>query len=367
MQGRCPDRRGSAGLAALVAIALLVLFAVPAPSSGAAGTVGEVRGAVNVSNDTPFIQHVVVVVLENELLSQVYAHGPYERYLADVYGNATSMYAACHPSAPNYLAMVAGVVNQCGSDTWHNYTNKTIFSEFDRSGLTWGSYAENLPAKACSNPGGVTAGLFATRHVPALWFTSVNTNQTYCRSHVVGANVFNSSVAAGTLRNFSFYTPNLCDDGHDGCGLNTTNGQLTRQADSWLKNWLTPMLNHTGRFSGSKEQAMINHTAFLISWDEGNSGLIGGFPVAGVTSGDNLQWCGQHGATGDAVCGGHIFLSIVSPFSLDRTMTANDSTYGWDHTVEWLFHIAPLGNPGGFDNLKGFPAMSALFNFTANT
>ena len=367
MRRQGPRRMRPASVAVLGAVAVALLFLLPVPGSGRPGATGSLQSATNASDDTPFIQHIVVVVLENELISQVYGHGPYERYLANVYGNATSMFAACHPSAPNYLAMLSGVVNQCGSDSWHNYTNKTILSELDANGFTWGSYAENLPGKACSNPGGVTSGLFATRHVPALWFSSVLTNQSYCRAHVQGANVFNNSVAAGNLRNFSFYTPNLCNDGHDGCGTNTTNGQLTSQADAWLRGWLGPMLNHTGRFATAKEQAMINHTAFLVTWDEGNAGTNVGFGVSTIGSGDNYKWCSQNGASGDAVCGGHIFTALVSPYSLDRTLVANDSTYGLPHTVEWLFHLGPLGNPGGYDSLKAFPAMHALFNFTSNT
>lgn len=353
--------------AAVAAIVIAVLFVLPTPGSATLGSAGApgVTGAA--SNDTPYIQHVVVVVLENELLSEVYAHGPYERYLAEAYGNASSMYAACHPSAPNYLAIVSAVVNQCGSDSWHNYTNNTIFHELDHAGLSWGSYAENLPAKACSNPGGVTNGLFATRHVPALWSASVLSNQSNCKAHVLGSDVFNASVAAGTLRNFSFYTPNLCDDGHDGCGANTTNAQLTHQADSWLGNWLSQILNHTGRDSSAKERAMVNHTAFLVTWDEANAGNNQGFGLSTLHSGDNYRWCRQNGATGDAVCGGRVYTALVSRYSIDRTMFANDSTYGLTRTIEWLLHLAPLGNPGGYDNYPGFPAMSGLFNFTANT
>ncbi|MFI5414112.1 MAG: alkaline phosphatase family protein [Candidatus Lutacidiplasmatales archaeon] len=360
-------RLGATGVAALSAVAVALLFLVPGAVSGSRLGGTPIRAASAASNDTPFIQHLVVVVLENEALASVYGHGPYERYLAATYGNASSMFAACHPSAPNYLAMVSGVVNQCGSDTWNNYTNTTLFTRIDRAGLTWGSFAENLPATACSNPGGVTSGLFATRHVPTLWFHSTLSNQSYCRSHVFGSDAFNDSVQAGSLRNFSFYTPNLCDDGHTGCGSNTSNAQLTAQADAWLRGWLGPMLNHTGVYASARERALIAHTAFLVTWDEASAGTNTGFGLPTITGGDNYKWCAKNGAAGDAVCGGPVYAAIVSPYSLHRTMTANDSTYGIPHTVEWLFHLAPLGNPGGYDNFHGFPAMSTLFNFTANS
>jgi phosphatidylinositol-3-phosphatase len=361
---RKPDWFGSA--AAVVAVTVLAVLAFSVLPSGtptvSAGLVTDGKKAPA----TPYIQHVVVVVLENEELTEVWQHGPYETYLAAHYGNATHYFAACHPSAPNYLAMFSAVVNQCGSDNWHNYTNNTLGLEFDAAHFTWGAYPESLPSNACSSPGTATAGLFATRHVPALFSSSVLKNQTYCNDHVQSSNVFNSSVANGTLRNYSFYTPNLCDDGHNGCGGNTTNAQMTHQADTWLKDWLTPILNHTGKYSSSAEQSLINHTAFIITWDEGVASNAG-FALPGVTSGDNYLWCGQNGEAGDASCGGHIYTAIVSKYSVHTTFTTDDSPYGLCRTVEWLFHLPRLGNPGQMDNRTGFPPMKSLFNFTANS
>lgn len=353
----------SARLAAIAVVVLLAAGLVPLgrgadPGPAAASLPPRISSAPNL----PFIQHVVVVVLENEVLSEVWGHGPYERYLAGTYGNASNVYAACHPSAPNYLAMFAAVVNQCGSDSWNNYTNRSLNVELDAANLSWAAYAEDLPSGACGDPGSATSGLFATRHVPALWMADVLQNQSYCAAHVRNSTDFNSSVANGTLPNFSFYTPNLCDDGHDGCGSNSTNPQLTAQADAWLQGWLSPILNHTGRYAGSAEEAVVNHTAFLVTWDEG-IGNNSGFAVPGITGGDNYLWCGQNGAAGDAACGGPIFTAVVSPYSRNTSFATNDSTYGLCRTVEWLFHLRPLGNPGSMDNQTGFPAMTSLFRF----
>ncbi|MCI4327029.1 MAG: alkaline phosphatase family protein [Thermoplasmata archaeon] len=350
-------------LAALTLSGLSV--GVGASPVGPSVRIGSVPAATHTpSGPNPSIQHVVVVPLENEELSEVWANGPYERYLAANYGNATNYYAACHPSAPNYLGMFAAVANQCGSDSWANYTNATLAGEFDAASLTWGQYAESLPGNACSSPGTATAGMFATRHTPALWFASILGNQSYCNAHVLSSSAFNGSVANGTLRNYSYYTPNLCDDGHNGCGNNTTDAQMTLQADTWLRDWLSPILNHTGGYDTPEEEETINHTAFILTWDEG-TGSNAGFAVPGVTSGDNYLWCGQNGETGDAACGGHIYTAIVSPYSRNTTFKENDSTYGLCRTVEWLFHLAPLGNPGDLDNVSGFPAMTSLFRFPA--
>lgn len=350
-----------------VGVCALVAFAIAPSGSGLLSRPHAVlvTAAGDPPPPTPFIQHIVVVVLENEEAGTVWSHAPYERYLASKYGNASSYYAACHPSAPNYLAMFAAVVNQCGTDAWNNYTNATLGGALDAADLTWGSYAENLPAHACSSPGTATSGLFATKHVPALFFQGVLQNQTYCRHHVLDADTFNDSVANGTLRNFSFYTPNLCDDGHDGCGLNVTFAQMTAQADEWLRHWLGPIWNHTGAYSSPAERNAVNHTAFFVTWDEGLLSNAG-FAVSTIKSGDNYRWCGQNGATGDAVCGSRVYTVVVSKYSLGHSFTVNDSPYGLCRTIEWLDHLPVLGNPGHMDNRTGFPALTGLFNFTTN-
>ncbi|MCI4366993.1 MAG: hypothetical protein L3K08_04495, partial [Thermoplasmata archaeon] len=89
-------------VALAVTVALLVGpgtfgISVVAPSHAAAPL-----GAPSI-NDTPYVRHIVLIVLENEGLTSVWGHGPYERYLAATYGNATHFYAACHPSAGNYI------------------------------------------------------------------------------------------------------------------------------------------------------------------------------------------------------------------------------------------------------------------------
>jgi hypothetical protein len=354
--------RGTLLLALATAIGTLPIVAV---APGSFGTASSGASALVSTNTTHPIQHVVVIVLENELRSEVFAHAPYERYLASTFGNATGQFAACHPSAPNYLDMVAAVTNQCGSDAWSNYTNSTLGNLLVAKGFTWANYAEDLPLNACSTPGKATSGAFATRHVPFLFFASVTGRPKYCAKHILPSNRFNDSMAAGSPLNFSFYSPNLCDDGHDGCGGNTTNAQLTSQADHWLRDFLAPILNHTGAYSSSAEQAAVNHTAFLITWDEG-LGNYGGFAVKGIAGGENYAWCQSQGAVGQAVCGGHVFLTVVSPYSHARRFKSHDSNPDIATTVEWLFGLKKLNNPGNYDTGGLFPPLKGLFSFASN-
>jgi hypothetical protein len=65
-------------------------------------------------------------------------------------------------------------------------------------------------------------------------------------------------LAADALPAFSFVTPNLIDDMHDG---------TIAQGDTWLARHLPAILNSTEYRSGT--------TAVFITWDEGS----GGYPV----------------------------------------------------------------------------------------
>jgi len=360
-----PSARSLVAFAAVLTVGVMVCagatatFSLPRPGTSLTASAA---GA----NSTHSIQHVVVIVLENEGLKSVWAYAPYENYLVSTYGNATQDFAACHPSAPNYLAMISTETNQCGSDNWNNYTNRTLGNLLQADGFSWANYAESLPANACSAPGSATHGSFATRHVPFLFMANVLAKPSYCRSHVLDSSVFNSSLANGSLRNFSFYTPNLCDDGHTGCGGNVTTAQLTQQGDSWLRDFLSPILNHTGRYSSPREQAVINHTAFIITFDEGSSTSYLGYAVKGIASGEDYGWCQSQGSTGDAVCGGHIYLAIVSPFSVHLRFTGQSSQASIVTTVEWLFGLGKLRNPGNYDAGGKFPPMKSLFSFGSN-
>lgn len=354
-------RRTLGSTVAAVAVLLLAGSGLIAPTGGSAPAAS---GAVPAA-PTPHISHVVQIVLENEVISEVWAHGTYEKYLASVYGNATDFYAACHPSAPNYLAMVAAVTNQCGSDNWNNDSDNSIGDLLVAAHDSYAGFAEDLPSNACSSPGSATSGLFATRHVPFLYFSHVLANQSFCASHILPASTFRGDVANGTLPTYSFFTPNLCDDGHNGCGGNTTMAQETKQADAWLRGFLSPILNHTGMYNTSAEIALVAHTLFIVTWDEG-LGSNAGYAISGVTSGENYKWCQTNGATGDAVCGGPIYAVFVSPYSVGRSYSKPATDYNLVRTVEWLFHLPHLHNPGGMDARATIPPMTSMFNFTSN-
>jgi hypothetical protein len=197
----------------------------------------------------PRLDHVVVVVFENEERQSVLGSGAAPTFdrLATAYAQATKDRAVSHPSLPNYLALVSGsthgVTNDCENCP---QSGATIGSLLTRRGLSWGSYAEGYP----SGSG------FAKNHVPFLYFPGG-------AAHVHPLSAFNAS----RLSAFSFVTPDLCHDMHD-CSIGT--------GDAWLARFVKPLL-------------AVPRTAVFIVFDEGSSDLGGGGAVALLIAGTAVK------------------------------------------------------------------------------
>ncbi|MGB7123270.1 MAG: hypothetical protein WBE40_00200 [Thermoplasmata archaeon] len=376
-------------------MAIAALFLVPSGASTAgATTVGRVvttatatAAAMYPSPSSHPIQHVVVIYLENEGTIAVNDYGNYEKYLSKTYGNATLFYAACHGSLANYVVAIAAVTNHCGDDAFQSYTNTTIgdLLASDRSNnFTWAQFAEALPANICASPD-QTSGTFAFRHMPFLVFKDVTGNKSYCGSHVLNSAYLNGTVGnvgitSPDFVNFSFYSPNLCDDGLEVCGktvpaqcASLKGGKTacieTTQADVWLQGFLGSMLNSTNPV----EEYNVNHTMFIVTWDEdGNPTTYKGFPVAGLTAGNNFQSCQKSApGTGYAVCAGHVFALVVDHYNRGvAPLGFKDAAYAIPETVEWLFDLqgkngTGLDNVGAYDYLyrslhPGFPSFASI-------
>ena len=72
------------------------------------------------------------------------------------------------------------------------------------------------------------------RHNPFPYLTDVQ-NSAAQRQNLVPFTQFATDLANGTLPNYSFVVPNLCNDAHD-CSILT--------ADSWLQTHIAPLVNN---------------------------------------------------------------------------------------------------------------------------
>jgi len=249
--------------------------------------------------------------MENEEYGSVIGNSsaPYQTSLASKYASAANYTGVAHPSLPNYLALVAGstfgVTSDCLPDQCSQPASATtLASLLDSHDLTWKEYAESMPTN-CSQTDSPD-GLYYAKHNPFVYFASITGNlgtgtpSAYCDSHVVPLTQFYADLKAGDLPNYSFITPNICDDAHS-CPLSS--------GDNWLSTFVPAVVDSTSFASA----------ALFIVYDEGaTSDLSGG--------------------------GGHVPCILVSPFA--KAGYASEVPY--DHysllaTVEAALKLGNLG------------------------
>jgi len=236
--------------------------------ANSAGTVTSSNAVLTVSAaaGTPF-GHEVIVVEENANSSAVVGNTaamPYLNSLIANYGLATQYYANTHPSIGNYMMLATGqVLTNDDSRTPASFpvSADNVVRQLIASGKTWKAYAEDLPSAGYT--GGNTAD-YAVRHAPLAYLTDVQNSATE-KKNLVPFTRFATDLAAGQLPDYSFITPNLCDDAHD-CGLDV--------ADGWLQNNIQPLLTSTP----FKDDGLL-----IIVFDESDSdNAHGGGLVAAV-------------------------------------------------------------------------------------
>jgi len=221
------------------------------PAAAASGPCGTATGP-------PSYRHVIWIWMENRSYSDIIGNtsqAPYLNSLAAGCGLATDYHNTTHPSLPNYLAATSGLSQprlpvtsylDCGVSVICRTSAASIFGQ----GETWKAYQESMPA-SCDRS---NSGAYAVRHNPPPYYTSLSG----CASRDVPYTRLAADLAGNALPAFSFITPNLIDDMHDG---------TTAQGDTWLASHLPVILN-----SG---QYRAGTTAVFITWDEGS----GGYPV----------------------------------------------------------------------------------------
>jgi hypothetical protein len=201
-------------------------------------------GAGAAPRPVPPFGHVVVVVFENKPRDAVLGNRAAPAFNAFARrGAVLSGYrGVAHPSLPNYLALVSGsthgVTTDCTSCT---VAAPNLAGALEAKGLTWKAYAEGLPRPGWTGP---SAGRYAKKHVPFLYFRDV------LRSPKLRRNVVPlSQLSPRRLPDFALVVPNLCHDMHD-CPVSV--------GDAWLGRFLPPLLR-------------VPRTAVFVVFDEAYS------------------------------------------------------------------------------------------------
>ena len=194
---------------------------------------------------------------------------------------------------------------------------------------------------------------YTTRHNPFMYFHSIIDNTTTCNKDVVPMGSTTGKMPTGTPKgatglvtdlksvattpNFSFITPNLCDDGHDYPCTNTTGagqggGSSVGDINKWLSTWV-PIIQASAAY---KDNGLIE-----ITFDEAEEPKLDTTACCGETKGPAAD-SGGNGISGPG--GGVVGAVLLSPFIKAGTVvTKSLNHYSSLASIEDLFGLGPAG------------------------
>lgn len=241
--------------------------------------------------------------MENEEAASIVGNGaaPYINSLANGQALAANYFAISHPSLPNYLALTAGSTFGIGTDCTTCFVNSTNLSDqIEASGRSWKAYMESMPSSCFVGD----AYPYMQKHDPFIYYDDIRTNAARCSTHVVPFSQFGADLAANTVPNFSWITPNMCNDMHD-CSVAT--------GDAWLASVVPSILGSS---------AFQNGGVLLITWDEGSTSA---------------------GCCGNAA-GGQVATLVIAPnVVVGLRSTINETHYSLLRTIEDAWSLSALG------------------------
>jgi phosphatidylinositol-3-phosphatase len=312
----------AAGYTSQVAAASTGTPATPAtPATSVSASASHPCGTVSKPST---YKHVIWIFMENHSYSTIIgsSQAPYFNTLARECGVATNYHNITHPSLPNYIAATSGLsysslhgfLPDCSPGGSCKTSAKSIFAQ----GETWKSYEESMPSD-CDHG---NSGNYAVRHNPAVYYTTLHG----CSSDDVPYTHLASDLAHNQLPAFSFITPNLIDDMHNG---------TVADGNTWLSRNLPTILNSAEYRNGS--------TVVFITWDEGSD--VGSYGTG--------EQCATN--TKDVSC--HIATLVISPSTKVGTRSGTlFNHYSLLGTAEQLLGLSKLGLA------SSSPTMTKAFN-----
>lgn len=323
----------------------------------------------------PRIEHVFIIMLENQLFDTTFGKDSPAPYLArDLTAKCALLrqyFAIGHLSLPNYIAMISGQApnpaTQRDCTTFSEFlasgpldadgqlpgegcvypdSVRTIADQLDAAGKTWKGYMEDMgndPARAAAECGHSPIGaeertrhatahdMYVAKHNPFVYFHSIIDDHQRCRARVVNLKRLDHDLRTlATTPNYSYITPNLCHDGHDAPCKNGEPGGLI-SADRFLRHWV-PRIMASAAY---KQGGLI-----VITFDE-------------ATMADKTSCCATRPLPGGpepglgGPGGGRIGALLLSPHIGPGTIS--DVPYNHYSLLRWSednFGLAPLGHAG---------------------
>jgi hypothetical protein len=337
---------------------------------------------------TPKVRHLFVIVLENQGYGSTFGNPSADPYLAETLPAQGALlenyYATGHESNDNYISLVSGQPpnpdNQADCLSFNDFALAGTRSDGVEEGIgcvypsgianigtqltarkrSWKAYMEdmgNIPtreAAACGHPtvGGedgtqkaVAGDGYATRHNPFVYFHSVIDEPAYCDKHVVALGSPTGAMPAGALKgerglatdlsaaaktkNFSFITPDLCDDGHDSPCTNETGGATALESiDTFLETWVPKI---------TSSPAYLRNGMLEIVFDEGSNSETEA--CCGEEAGPASPFPGVTGPGGGRV-GGIVLSPFIKPGTVSKVEYNHYSSLATWETFFGASHLA---------------------------
>jgi hypothetical protein len=250
------------------------------------------------------IEHVFVVVMENKdafkksVLSSAYIYGngrhaPYINETLIPNAARASHFIDELPdekSEPHYVLMEAGTAHfpdatfQCDADPLKHCTRSDeqnwtasrdhLVAQLETAGLSWMVYAEGIDARSTGVCPVRSSGLYAAKHVPFVFFSDVagsppSRENTACAQHFRDLPDVELDLAGGSVANYVFIVPDLCNDMHGARKCEDENA--VRTGDDFLKSLLPKLI----------QWSEANRGLVMVAWDEGHDTLKIPFILAG--------------------------------------------------------------------------------------
>jgi phosphatidylinositol-3-phosphatase len=292
-------RAGAGALRGLLAVGLLATAML---SAGALSASGSAQAA-----EMPHIDHLFVIVMENENAENTYSATPPAPYLGNTMREEGAFlpnyFGIGHQSLDNYLALISGQPpNLTTQSDCLIYTNllpltteangvavgqgcvfpssvQTIANQLEDSGHTWRSYNQDMAAGAgagesttCRHPSigsydqtqlASKTNQYAARHDPFVYFHSITDYET-CNRNVVDLTQLPQDLKSlSTSPEYAFITPDLCYDGHDETCADETSPAGFKGINAFLEEWVPKI---------KASPAYQDHGAIMVTFDESETG-----------------------------------------------------------------------------------------------
>jgi len=269
------------------------------------------------------VKHVFVIFEENRNWKEIH-NNPKAAFInesllvqgafAQNYHNVPVESGALHPSEPNYILAEAGktdfadqtfTTNDLPSAANSTSSHDHLTYLLGKNNLSWKSYQEDVSGDDCPIN---KVNNYSPKHNPFVFFQDVSgnppsSNNAYCQRHIRPLSELESDLATGNIANYTFVSPNLMNNMHDGS---------IGQADRWLAK-IVPMISDSSTYK--------KDGAIFITWDEGS---------------------------GDANENDPIGMIILSPF----VKPGYTNSTGYSHaslvkTIQEIFQLSPLLGSAG--------------------